>query len=252
MKSIVHTFLILGLLLPMDAYSQQQIDAVVSWAHRVELTIPVDGVVESVSVNTGQKVTKGKILVKLDSRILRAILRETKAKVLGLQASYDEVNRELSRAEELYDRTVLSDHDLQVAKNNSIIAKAALVTAESAYMKAMVDLEYSELKASFNSIILKRTVEVGQAVFNNLNYDGLITLASSEKFLAKARLTPEQSGGIKIGQQVEVKAYSKKYNANIVAIEYSENAADAQFVLVVEFKSEDKKLHAGSPANITF
>lgn len=252
MRIILKNLVILFLLSPIQVLSQEQVDATIDWAQRVDLTIPVDGVVESVNVNTGQKVKQGEILVKLDSRILRAKFSEAREKVKALQASYEEINRELSRAQELHDRTVLSDHDLQVAKNNSTIEKASLVAAKSNYVKAKVDLEYATLKAPFDSIILKRKVEVGQAVLNNLNYDSLITLASSEKYLAKASLAPEQSGRIKIGQAVTVIAYKKKYNANIIAIEYSENSQQNKFVLVVEFISRDKSLHAGSPAKIDF
>ena len=252
MKLIIKSLLILFLFLPAAVFSQEQVDAIIDWAHRVDLTIPVDGVVKSVNVNTGQKIKKGTVLARLDARILQARLVEAKEKVKGLKASYQETNRELLRANELYDRTVLSDHDLQVAKNNSVIAKAALAAAESAYVKAKVDLEYSTLTAPFDSIVLKRNVEVGQAILNNLSYDALITLASSNTFLARARLTHEQSGVIKIGQNVTVSVDKKDYTGRIVAIEYGENTKAPQFVLVVEFDSEGRRLHAGSPARITF
>lgn len=250
MNVIVKLFVLLFLFSPMMVFSQEQVDATIDWAHRVDLTIPVDGVVESVNVNTGEKVKKGTVLVKLDSRILRAKLIEADEKVKGLQANYAETNRELTRALELYDRTVLSDHDLQVAKNNLINAQAALASAKSNYVKAKVDLEYSSLKAPFDSIILKRKVEVGQAVFNKLNYNSLITLASSSTFLAKTTLNAKQSGRIKIGKAVMVSIYGKKYSAKIVAIEYGDNSQLSH--VVVEFSSQDKGLHAGSIGKITF
>ena len=76
------------------------------------------------------------------------------------------------------------------AKNNEIKAKSELEMAKSDSVKAKVNLEYSSLVAPFDSIILKRNVEVGKAIINRYTYDTLITLASSENYLAKAKLTP--------------------------------------------------------------
>ena len=220
-----------------NGYAQEKVDAIVDWAQRVDLTIPVDGVVNEVSVNTGQIVKKGQVLVKLDSRVFRANLRQAKENVNSLKATYEEVKRELDRANELYERTVLSDHDLQVAKNNEVLARSDLEKAKAAYIKAQVDFEYSSLVAPFDSLILKRNVEVGKAIINRDSYQTLITLASSQKYLAKAKLTPSQNELVSIGQQVKVISSDKTYNGNVVAIEYT---------------SQDKRLHAGLKVKVIY
>lgn len=235
-----------------NVYAQQTVDAVVDWAQRVELTIPVDGIVKKVSVNTGQIVKKGQVLVQLDSRVLASNLRQAKAKVAGLKAAYDEVKRELDRARELYDRTVLSQHDLQVANNNEVIAKSELETAKSAFVKAQVDLEYSTLVAPFAAIVLKRNVEQGQAIINRDTYQTLITLASSLNYLAKAELTPAQSEATRIGQEVKVVVADKTYSAVVVAIDYGLEKSAGETVLVVQFTSPGRKLHAGSKVKIIY
>ncbi len=234
------------------AYAKEELTAVVDWAQRVDLTIPVEGIVSKVWVNTGQKVKKGQVLVELDKRIVRANLRQAKANVAGLQASYEETKRELARAQELYDRTVLSDHDLQVAKNNEVIAKSKLELAKSKYVKAQVELEYTSLRAPFDSIILRRSVEVGKAIIKLQSYDTLITLASSEKYLASAALSQSQSALVDIGDTVRVVNNKQSYSAKIVAIEYADVNAAEQLLLVVEFSSNEKNLHAGTAVKIIF
>lgn len=235
-----------------SVFAQEQLDATVDWAQRVDLTIPVDGIVKEVTVNTGQLVKKGQVLVKLDSRIFRANLRQAKAKVNSLKATYEEVKRELDRAQELYDRTVLSDHDLQVAKNNEIVAKSNLEVAKAAYVKAQVDFEYSSLVAPFDSIILKRNVEVGKAIINRDSYQTLITLASSQNYLAKTTLTSVQSGLVHIGQEVKVVTTDKTYSAKVVAIEYGLDKLAGESTLSVMFESQNKKLHAGSKVKVIY
>ncbi len=235
-----------------SAYAKEEINGVVDWAQRVDLTIPVEGIVSKVWVNTGQKVKKGQILVELDKRIVQANLRQAKASVAGLQASYEEMRRELQRAQELYDRTVLSDHDLQVAKNNAVIEKSKLERAKAEYVKAQVELEYATLRAPFDSIILHRSVEVGRAIIKLQSYDTLITLASSGKYLARAPLTSTQAALVNIGDAVSVFNRNKSYPAKVVAIKYTNTKIDKKLVLVVEFSSKDKNLHAGTAVKIIF
>lgn len=235
-----------------NGYAQETIDATVDWAQRVDLTIPVDGVVKEVSVNTGQIVKKGQVLVKLDSRVFRANLRQAKANVNSLKATYEEVKRELDRALELYERTVLSDHDLQVAKNNEVLAKSDLETAKADHIKAQVDFEHSSLVAPFDSIILKRSVEVGKAIINRDSYQTLITLASSMKYLAKSKLTPTQNELVSIGQAVKVITSDKTYSGNVVAIEYGLGKSVGESTLVVMFTSQDKRLHAGLKVKVIY
>lgn len=245
----------IGLLFSMNlqtAYAEEKIDAIVDWAQRVDLTIPVNGIVKNVSVNSGQIVKKGQVLVELDTRIFRANLRQAKAKVNGLKAHYDEIKRELDRAQELYDRTVLSDHDLQVAKNNEVIAKSSLVESKARYTQVMIDLEYASLVAPFDAIVLKRNAEVGLAIFNRDFYQKIITLASSSSYLAKAKMTSVQSSGISIGQAVKVVTSSKTYNAKIIAIEYGLDQHTGESTLVVQFTALDEKFHAGVKVQVIY
>lgn len=240
-------FLFLG-----NVYAGGQVDAVVGWAHRVDLTIAVDGIVNKVNVVTGQHVKKGQLLVSLDSRIFRANLQKAKARVNSVKAAYEEVNRELQRATELYDRTVLSDHDLQVAKNNEVQAKARLQEVKAELVKARIDLELSSLSAPFAGIILKRRVEVGQAIINKFAQAPLITMASNNEYLARAAIKPQQSEQVSLGQKVKVIVKGKTYNAKIIALEYADDKTTTTPQLVVGFKSRHKNLHAGLKATVVF
>ena len=255
MKYINQTLLTVGLFLLIaqhSVFAKEQLTAVVEWAQRVDLTIPVEGIVKKVLVNTGQKVKKGQVLVELDKRIVLADLRQAKAALNAVRANYEEVKRELERAQELYDRTVLSDHDLQVAKNNEVIAKSKLEQAKANYVKAQVALEYASLRAPFDSIILHRAVEVGKAIIKLQAYDTLITLASSNKYLAVAPLNQAQATSIAIGDKVSVLDNDNRYTGKVTAIEYMDANTTTAFRLVVEFGSDNHNLHAGSVVKVSF
>jgi len=246
---------VIGILLSLqfnNVHALEKVEATIDWAHRVDLLIPVDGIVKKINVTTGQTVKKGTALVELDSRTFRADLSQAKARAKSLKETYDEANRELSRALELYDRTVLSDHDLQVAKNHEVVAKANLEQAKAELVKAKIHLELASLSAPFDSIILKRNVEVGQAIINKFSYAPLITLASNSRYYAKSTISQAQTEVVNIGKKVHVVVNGKRYDGKAVAIEYSLDNNTAQSQLVVEFESTDKRIHAGLKATVEF
>src|SRR5512143_3001065 len=103
-------------LLFSGSISAQELTGVVQWAQRVELGTPQSGVIVSVSVKAGDRVKKNDLLVKLEPRALLARIKKAESEQLKHKKARDEAQRELDRSKELYDRTLLSNHDLEVAK----------------------------------------------------------------------------------------------------------------------------------------
>lgn len=56
------------------------LDAKVEWAERVSLSVPVSGIVSQVTVETGQNIKPGQILLRLDQDPFKTALQEAKAK----------------------------------------------------------------------------------------------------------------------------------------------------------------------------
>ena len=54
----------------------------------------------------------------------------------------------------MYDRSMLSDHDLQIAKNNFTAAQSNHLQALASLTKAKLNLEYSAVRAPFNAIVI--------------------------------------------------------------------------------------------------
>ena len=85
----------------------QEFTARLQWSQRVELGSPVNGIVEKVTVNVGDKVKKGDALVQLDNAVFKGHVNEYRAQLVSNQEVLKEAERERDRALELYDRTVL-------------------------------------------------------------------------------------------------------------------------------------------------
>ena len=122
-------------------------------AERVELTTRVSGVVAEVLVKPGQRVKKGAVLLRLDKTVLQARLDEATAEQARANADEEDAQRELGRAEELFNRTVSSTSELEAATLRHARAKAALSGANARRVIAQKNLSDAELKAPFNGVV---------------------------------------------------------------------------------------------------
>ena len=132
----------------------EEFEGVLDWSKRVELSTPVNGIVQKVFSQTGKIAAKGEVLVQLDPRAFKADLKYAKAKFKNTNEQSLEAQRELDRQLDMYDRSMLSDHDLQIAKNNFTAAQSNYLQAQAALTKAKLNLEYSAIRAPFNAIVI--------------------------------------------------------------------------------------------------
>lgn len=122
-------------------------------ADAVVLTTRVSGVVETMLVKPGQRVKKGAVLLRLDRTVLQARLDEAAAEHARAQADEADAKRELERAQELFDRTVSSATELEVAALRHARAQAALSATQARRVIAQKNLQDAELKAPFDGVV---------------------------------------------------------------------------------------------------
>jgi multidrug efflux system membrane fusion protein len=217
---------------------------------RTSLSLPVSGVVAEVLVEKGQQVKQGDTLLKLDSRYAKARLQAARARVARFLPGRNEAKREMERAMELYDRTVLSDVELEQTKIDYAQKNAELEEARAQETEARLDLEYSVLKAPFDLVVLDNHVVAGQAVVNDFHAVPLIEVARNS-VAVHARLSPERHIDVQTGKQVSVTYAGKSVAGEIVATDF--NMQDQQITLTIGIKDQaGVKDFAGHPVKITW
>jgi multidrug efflux system membrane fusion protein len=231
-----------------------EFDAELDWARQAELGTPVRGVVQQVLAKPGQRVKQGEVLLQLDQRGFKSQVNGLKAQLDHLKAELAEARREQDRALELYDRTVLSDHELQVAKNNFVAAKAKYRKGQTDLTQAELDLEFSSVRAPFDAMIIARQAEVGQVVVPDLKPVVLFVVVDANNMHAKARLTSKQLTEVAIDQETVVKIDNDSFNGRVINIRRDPAAGNQSgnkyFLLNVEFPVQNQKLYSGQAAVI--
>lgn len=231
-----------------------ELKAELDWARQVELGTPVKGVVQQILAQPGQRVTKDEVLLTLDQRGFKSQVTGLQAQVAHFKAELAEAEREQERALELYDRTVLSDHELQVAKNNLIAAEAKYRMGQAKLVQAQLELEYSSLRAPYEAIVISRLAELGQTVVPDLQPVVLFVVADANRMLAKGQLAANEITQIAVGNEVIVKFDGEKYKGQIINFgvykSVNDKETERRYYVNVEFSIPSRAAYLGRSATI--
>ncbi|MCW8828186.1 MAG: efflux RND transporter periplasmic adaptor subunit [Gammaproteobacteria bacterium] len=225
-------------------------DAVVDWAQRTELSTATSGVVESVPVRAGQRVEKGELLLQLKQRALRARVEQGKAALEHGRQLREEAGLELERAEELYARTLLADHDLDLAKIAYAEADASYQLSRARYQEALEALNNSELRAPFTAVVLARRVEPAQTVVTQLRVEPMVILAAADKRLARFRVSAEELADFPLDKTLTVELEGVRHEGRVTSINLEAVAENGSFEVEVLFDADSTTL-PGSRAKVS-
>ena len=226
----------------------EEIPAEIGWLDERPLGTPLNGVVWEVKVAPGSRVPAGGLLVRLDDRVFRARFEEAQAALAQAEEDRAEAQRELERSEELYDRTLLSEHDLQLAHIARKKAEAAYHAARTRWESARFELDYAAIRAPFDAVVLEVRVAPGEAVANAMQARPLVVVARAEGRAARGRVGAELATGLAPGRKVVVMAGGRRYRAELQRVALK---PDAKGGFVVEAAIEDGQgLAPGTPARI--
>ncbi len=212
------------------------------WAVRAQLSVPVSGIVASVAAIPGARVRAGQELLVLETAPFEARLTVAKADQDRTDAELAEQLRALSRAQELYDRGVLSTVELDHAQLMHIQARSAHRSAEAALKLAQYDLERSRLKAPFDGLVLTVNATPGQMVAVGLRPPVLIALAKTGHYRVRCWVPATLLQRARVGDEVTVTIGGAAYAGALRGVGLETRAIDPsgepQFALDVFLKTE--------------
>ena len=250
MKRRLATACLLLAALPVGAES---LAGRLDWVAPLELSTPRSGLVREVLVASGDRVAGGAPLARLEMRDARAHLAAAQAALNATRAAMEEAARERDRTQEIYDRTLLSDHDLQLAQIALIEAEADYRAAQAAQVDAQLQVEYSELRAPYPALVLGVEVQPGQTVVNRVFVTPMVSITRSDRLAIRALAAPQQAARLASGQSVKVWVGGTQLDAVVVdpGLILDPDSADLQYRVEVRFdRPHGGEWRAGQPAEI--
>jgi len=230
---------------------------VVTGERYVSLGVRVPSRIERYLVEEGQRVEKGQALVQLDPRQYDAMLAQARANLVRAKADLELRKKELARSQQLVQRGVLSQADLDVKENQLKVAEAEVAQIEAAIDRARVDLDDTVIRAPTAGIILEKFKEVGEiAVPGGFAGSGeLIRMANLEDLRAEVDVNESDLSRVKLGQPAEVApdAYNdRRYKARVVKLYPQINRQKGTLKVEVHIEDPDEWLRPDMSVRITF
>ncbi len=127
---------------------RMEVTGQVTAVSQATLSSQIQGTARAVKVREGSSVTKGELLIELDSRDLEANLARA-------EAEYENTRAHLTRMERLYAQDSVSKQELENAKRAFKVSEAGKRAAET-------KLSYTVIRAPFDGIITDKLVDLGE------------------------------------------------------------------------------------------
>lgn len=157
----------------------------------VEIRPQVSGVITDIRINEGDAVRKGQILFIIDQVPYKAALETALANVKSAEASLETAKLTANSKEELYKENVVSDFDLQTARNQLLEAEAALAQAKAQETNARNDLSYTEVKSPVDGVASMIPYRVGALVSSSIS-EPLVTVSDDSEIYAYFSMAENQ------------------------------------------------------------
>lgn len=125
----------------------------------------ITGSVLTVSVEVGDSVEEGDVLITLDSQEYQARLEQAKSGLVGAQAGQEQAAAAFERVQRLFDQKAATPEQLEDADARKKQADAAVVTAEQKVREAQTYLGYTTITSPLKGVVADRTADPGDLAY---------------------------------------------------------------------------------------
>ena len=229
--------------------SAAELEAQIQWADLTQMSIGVPGVVADNLVSNGALVKAGQPLLVLMRNDLTLAHKAAEEAQKAAAMALAEAVRELERTQELYDRTVLSDHELMKVKIAHQQAQAEAVSADSQLAAAALALQWARIVAPFDARVVQVNVNANENLLLNDSLKPQLLVARSDKVWLQTQISGLQARKLIPEQKMSVTVAGKKQAAVLEQLRW-QSGKTPQWLLSVSTEGDFQQL-AGEKAVIS-
>ena len=246
----------LGFLLLMLGVASAE-EANLQWARATTLSSVVNGVVAELKVKPGQRVKKGQVLLRLQQEVFISRLHAAESLLLRNKDLRKEAKAEYQRSQEMYDNSMLSDHELELKRLAALMAEAEHKQALAKLAAARFQQQQSVVLAPFDAIVTNVLVAEYEAINSALKAVPLIEVVSSNSMSVVAKLDISTAMALTPGDKLQVKLDGSLYDATISKIQlgqggggYSSSVSQDALIELLVLVAPNSKIYPGQSVSI--
>ena len=249
---------------PLMASESIEFDGLIEPYRVVQVGSAVPGVIDSVSVDRGDMVTKDQVLATLQSGVEKATVALARAKaemeatIKAKQEALEFAERKLERNKDLYSQKALPDQQWDEVETQRLLAQHELTEAYDNKLLAQLELkraievvERMNIRSPLNGVVVERFLHPGEYVEDQ----PILKLAQIHPLNVEVILPVEMLGSVKAGMGATVKPeapVSGFYTAKVKIVDKVVDAASGTFGVRLELPNPDYQLPPGLKCKVVF
>ena len=240
---------------------------------KAAISSKASGRLEWLGVAEGTRVKAGEIIARLDARDVAAQLDAARANVMVARAVLEQAEAEnrdatvsLKRTQDLVARKFLPDSALDQAKARADRAsagvasgKAGLAAATANSNNARVAVDYTQIRAPFDGIILSKSANVGDLVtpFSSAadSKGAVVSMADMTTLEVEADVAESSLSKIQVGQPAEITLDAlpdARFRGSVSRMVPTVDRAKATVMTKVRFDAIDPRVLPEMSAKVSF
>jgi HlyD family secretion protein len=227
----------------------------------VELKSKASGEILEIGAETGDRVRRGQLLVRIDPRTPRNRLAQAEAQLNAARAQRGTARSQLDRGRALLESSWINQADFDQLELAVANAEAAVVAAQVDVENARIALEDTEVRAPSDGTILSKRVEPGQVISSPTTDVGggtpLLVMADLSRVRVRALVDETDVGKLAAGQaaRIEVASFPGAAFAGTIEKIEPQSIVDQNvtlFPVLVSLPNPDGRLRPGMNVEASF
>ncbi|UMB61504.1 efflux RND transporter periplasmic adaptor subunit [Lutibacter sp. A80] len=209
------------------------------------------GYVNKVHVNVGDKVSKGQLLLSINSADISAQKAQVGASIAEATAAFNSAEKDYNRFKALFETNSASQKEMDDMTANYEMAKARLEAANQMKNQVNAQLSYSNITAPFSGVITGKFINAGDMANPGVP---LISIENPSKFQVIAMVPESEITSIKNGSTVSVliKSTNQILNGTVTEVSSSTKNTGGQYLVKIVLEETAVKLLSGMFASVQF
>jgi RND family efflux transporter MFP subunit len=230
----------------------------------ISIGTPVEGLIQTVPVDRGEWVTKGQVIVTLESSLEEATVTLAKAKAEAeavLKSSQVKVgfsSRKLERAMDLFKTNAIARHDVDEAQTEKAVAEMSYQEAsenkhlaELEWHRATAALSLRTIRSPITGVVVDRLLSPGELA----RQTPVMKLAQVDPLRVEVYAPLSLLGKLKTGMRADVRPEGKGqpvYQAKIMVVNKVVDSASGTFGVRLEKPNPNNAIAAGLACTVEF
>ena len=225
----------------------------------VEVKSKASGEILDIRVQTGDRVERGALMVRVDQRVPRNSLLQSEASLDVARARLANAEAQKRRSDELYQTQSITQTEYEDTLLDYANAKAALVQAEVAVENDRIRMDDTDVRAPISGTIIAKNVERGQVISSPTSdvSGGTVLLTMADLSLVQVRTLVDETdiGKIHPGLHATVSVASypnQPFEGDVLKIEPMAETQQnvTMFPVLIRIPNTDGLLRPGMNAEV--